>query len=433
MKKNLKVVITGIGPISSLGMGKDEVWQSIVKQKTGLTLEDYFIGKKTSQKFYVHKAKDIDLVNLGIDKNTLTNIETWKGEKDWKDLKYLLAAVKLALDDSKLSFDPEDTKNNIGLVLTHENPGLDEFYKKVIDESYDLLKNQNFLSKEEYFYKFFGKFQKTAYDLQTFMFLFHVAKTFGIHGYSLFINNACASGLYALEAAADTIKSGKCKAVIVAGIDLTSIFKLLWFKSLDMYAEDGKIKPFAKDRDGFVFGEGGAGIVLESLDSALERKANIYSEYLGGGFNSEGWKVTIPDLTGDSYKNIILEALEKTKIKKEKIDLLVPHGVGTTVTDAYEAKAITDVFGKEQTKPLITALKPYVGHNLGSSCLLESAILMMALENSFVPATLNVKDADPKLGIALVTASKKANLKTVAKTACGFAGYNAVSLFKKVK
>ncbi len=431
MNSPRKVVITGIGPISSIGIGKDKVWDSIVKGEAGLSLESYPVDGKTANEFYVHKVKNFNMADFNIDKSALDDIEAWKQDKDWKDLEYLLAMVKLALDDSKLDFDPQDTKNNIGLVLTHENPGLDEFYRKVIDESYDLLKNSNSISKEKYFYDFFGKFQKRAYDLQTFMFLFHLAKAFGLHGYSLFINNACASGLYALEAAADIIKSGKCKAVIVVGADLISIFKLLWFKGIDMYAQDGKIKPFAKDRDGFVFGEGGAALVLESLESAAERKAHIYSEYLGGSFNLEGWKVTIPDLTNDSYKNTILEALKRTETNKEEVDLLVPHAVGTTVSDAYEAKSIRDVFGKGSTKPLITALKPYVGHNLGSCCLLEMAILMMALENNFVPSTLNANEIDPKLSIELITESKESNFKTIMKTACGFAGYNGAVIFRK--
>ena len=142
--------------------------------------------------------------------------------------------------------------------------------------------------------------------------------------------------------------------------------------------QDGLIKPFAIDRKGFVFGDGGTGIVLEDLHSALERKAPIYAEYLGGGFCLESWKVTIPNLISDFYTNTILEALQKAKIKRNEIDLLIPHGVGTTVADAHEAKAITNVFGYFPNKPLITAFKPYVGHTLGNSALLELVISILA-------------------------------------------------------
>ena len=108
---------------------------------------------------------------------------------------------------------------------------------------------------------------------------------------------------------------------------LCLIENYLWFKELGMYPKDGKIKPFSKDRDGFVLGDGGAGIVVESLDSALKRKAHIYAEYLGGGFCLEGWKVAIPNITSDSYRIAMDSALKKANVKKESIDLLVPHGV----------------------------------------------------------------------------------------------------------
>jgi 3-oxoacyl-(acyl-carrier-protein) synthase len=433
MEDNLRIVITGIGPISAIGIGKESIWDSLVKGDRGLTLQDYFIDGKVCEKFYVHKIKNFNMTDFGIDDRILYDIELWKEDDKWEDLKYLLTVVKLALDDSKLIFDKEDTKNKIGLVLLHENPGLDEFYKNIIDASYRMLREKKFISKEKYFYRFFNKFKKQAYDLQTFMFLFHVAKAFGIHGYSLFVNNACASGLYALEAASDMIKSDKCKAVVVAGIDRSTIFKLLWFKGINMYSEDGKIRPFAKDRNGFVFGEGGAGIVLERLDFALERKAHIYAEYLGGGFSLEGWKVIIPNMMNDSYESALAEAIKKTRIRNDEIDLLVPHGVGTIITDNYEAKAITNIFSKNLSRPLITALKPYVGHNLGSCALLETAILMMIMENNFILPTLNVNEVDPKLHIELITEPQRYNIKTVMKSVCGFGGYNSACIFKKIE
>jgi len=427
-----KIVITGIGPISSLGIGKTQIWDSVVKAQVSMRLDKYIVDKGIEKEFYTHRLKNFDLSDFGLNQNIIKDIDSWKKNKNWQDLKHLLAVIKLALDDSKLQFDPKDIENNIGLVIAHENPGLDEFYEKVITESYNLLKDNRNISKEEYFSVFFEKIQKQAYDLQTFMFLFHAAKSFGIHGYSLFVNNACASGLYAIEAAADIIKSGKCDAVIVAAIDRTSIFKLLWFSELGLYPKDGLIKPFAKDRDGFIFGEGGAGLVIESLEHAKKRKAKVYAEYLGGGFSLEGWKVTISDLTSRSYEKTISEALDRCLLKKEDIDLLVPHGVGTSITDAYEAKTISAVFGKKANKPLITALKPYSGHNLGSCALLETAILMMALETGIVPRTLNIKEIDKKLNIDLVTENCRPKLKTIMKLACGFAGYNAASIFRKI-
>jgi 3-oxoacyl-[acyl-carrier-protein] synthase II len=172
---------------------------------------------------------------------------------------------------------------------------------------------------------------------------------------------------------------------------------------------------------------------LEDLDSAIKRKAHIYAEYLSGGFHLEGWKVAIPGITGDSYKIAIETAIKESKVNREDIDLIIPHGVGTKVTDAYEAKAITDVFGKNPKKPVITVFKPYIGHNLGSTALLETVILLLALEKNVIPPTLNCNEVDPKLSIVLVRELTKAKLKTVMKIACGFAGYNASAVFRKIE
>lgn len=433
MVKSRRIVVTGLGPLSAIGMTKKSLWNSIEEGKTGLTLEDYKIGGEKLVSYYVHKISNFDIKNFGIDEHILKDITIWKEQEEPIDLFYLLAVVKLALDDAKINYGDTDKTKGLGLVLTHENPGLDQFYEELVNESYDLLMGDKKISRKEYLLEFYKRFDKRGYDLQTFMLVFHVAKVFNIHQYSIFLSNACASGLFALENASDIIRSGKCNTVVVAGSDHSDIFKYLWFRDLDMYAEDGKIKPFARNRNGFVTGDGGAGIVLEDLETALERKAHIYAEYIGGGFHLEGWKVAVPNITDDSYKTAMTTAINSANINEDDIDLIIPHGVGTKVTDAYEANAINAIFRKNHKMPLITALKPYVGHNLGSTALLETAIMLLSLEKNLIPPTLNCHDIDAKLNINLVTELLKIKLKTVMKTACGFAGYNAAAIFRKVE
>ena len=169
---------------------------------------------------------------------------------------------------------------------------------------------------------------------------------------------------------------------------------------------------------------------METYENAKKRKARIYAEYLGGSFVLEGWKVTYPDISNDLYKDMIAEAIKLSKLKPDDIDLVVPHGVATNVTDKYEAKAISGVFGKKQ--PLITALKPYVGHTLGSIALLETAIMLLGMKNGKVPPTLNCENTDTKLGIEVLKNMKDAdNIKVAMKTACGFAGFNGACVFAK--
>jgi len=432
MDKTKRIVITGIGPLTAAGSGSAEVWNAVANKKTGLTQTEYKIGNESGGKFYVHKIKNFDIKKYGIKEQALNEIQNWKIDDEIIDLYYFLAVIKMALDDTGLEV-TEDNKHSIGMVLMHENIGLDHFYLKVINELSFTGKDDNARpkSKKEFLDCFYGKFHRTGYELQTFMSLHHAAKVFDIHGYSLFINNACASGLYGLEAAADAIRSGKCSQMVVSAVDNSSIFKHMWFDEIKMLAKDGRIKPFASDRDGFTIGDGGAALVLESMESAEKRKAKIYAEYLGGNFVLEGWKVTYPDVANQLYKKMIHELIELTGFKASDIDLIVPHGVAANITDKYEAKAIRDIFGKEKKMPLITALKPYIGHTLGSTALLETAIMLLGLENNKIPATLNCNITDKALGIDVLKETRDAgDTKIAMKTACGFAGYDGGCVFR---
>ncbi len=432
MSKEKRVVITGIGPLASTGIGKDAFWDGILQKRTGLSLKKIKVNGETWESFYAHTIEDFDFTEFNIDKAALAYIKEWKEEDLPIDLYYLIAAVALALKDSEINYEDED--NDIGLVLTHENMGLMELVFKLSHQSFDILRNETEppLSRKQFYEKLYRGCLKSGYDVQTFMTLFHVAKVFNIHNYSLFINNACASGLYALESAAQMIKCGQNSAVVVAASDYTELYKYLWFRDLGLYSSDGQIRPFCNDSNGLVFGDGGVGIVLEDLEHAQRRNADIYAEYLGGGFSMEGWKVTTPQIGSDSYQKAILKAFKQSGVSKDEIELLIPHGVGSQAIDYYESKAITSVFGSNPERPLITTFKPYIGHNLGGSALLETAILLLSLKKKIVLPTLNCLNPDPKFNISLVREKIETELNTVMKICCAFAGYNAAVVFKRL-
>lgn len=432
MKNGQRVVITGIGPLAAGGSGKEKVWKSIADKKTGLGQKEYKIGGESLGAFFLHEIKDFNIEEYGINKQTLNEIKAWKENDEIIDLYYFLASIKMALDDSGLIID-DDKKDAAGMILAHENMGLDHFYMKMINElSFtDTAIAPRPATKKAFLDAFYKKFHRTGYELQTFMSLFHTAKAFNIHGFSLIINNACASGLYALEAASCALRSGKSRYMIVAAVDHSSIFKQMWFNGVNMLAKDGRIKPFASDRDGFTIGEGGAALVLESMESALERKADIYAEYLSGSFVLEGWKVTYPDITNDCYKKAMINAIGSAGLKPSDIDLLIPHGVAANITDRYEAKSITGIFGKNNKRLVVSALKPYIGHTLGSTALLETAITLIGLKKNKIAPTLNCEKIDKTLGLDILTEMQNAdNIKIAMKTACGFAGYDGACIFR---
>ena len=428
-----RIAITGIGPLTAGGSGADSVWDAVTKKRTGLVEKEYKIDGESLGKFYLHEIKDFDINKYSMNRQAMNELKAWKEGDEITDLYYFLAVIKMAIDDSGLEI---DDKNNdtAGLILAHENIGHDHFYMKVVDELSFIGKDASNrpATRKAFLEDFYKKFQRTGYELQTFMPLHHIAKIFNIHGFSMMLNNACASGLYALEAAADAIRSCKCKQMIIAAVDHSNIFKQMWFRDVSMLAKDGRIKPFAVDRDGFTIGDGGAALVMEDMDSAIKRKAKIYAEYVGSNFVLEGWKVTYPDVSNDYYKKMMLKAIESAQLKPSDVDLLIPHGVATNITDRYEAKAITEVFGKSAKKPVISVFKPYIGHTLGSTALLETAIMLISLANGKVPPTLNCENIDKKLGIDILrTMENTDNINVAMKTACGFAGYDAACVFRK--
>ena len=244
MDNKKRVVITGIGPISSVGIGREQFWQGILDKKTNLKKEKVSVDGELWDEFYLHKVDNFDISKFGIDKEKLEDIRAWKEGEEISDLNYLLASVKLALDDSQFDYNAKD--NGLGLVLAHENLGLMPFGYKVSDLAYDMLinKNRSDITKKDFMAKFYRSFLKSGYDVQTFADLFHVARTFNISEYSLFTNNACASGLYSLEAANQIIRCNQAKAVVVASSDCPDIYKYVWFKELGIYSKDGNLPAF---------------------------------------------------------------------------------------------------------------------------------------------------------------------------------------------
>lgn len=429
-----RVVITGIGPISSLGIGCEEIWDSVVKAKTNLVKQRYEINRDVWGEFYLHKMRNFNIKNFHIDKKNFDFINELRTVRyEDTDLYYFMAVIKLALEDSGLIYD--EMHNEIGLIITHENPGIEVFFEELIDTVFEILVkyDNKIVSKLELAKKLYERgCEDRGYNLQTFSYLFSAAKAFNLHGYSLFINNACASGLFAIDSAARQIREGVSPAVVVAAVDNpTKIYKYLWFRKHGLYAEDGITKPFSSEKSGIVFGDGGAALILEELEHARRRGAKIYGEYLGGGFSLEGWKITVPNITDDFYARSFEKALKVSGVHSSEIDFINPHGVGTQITDSYEAIMINKIF--EKYMPLVSAFKPLVGHNLGGSALIELAIAMLSMKNNLVPATLNSNNINEKLRLNIVRDNTEKKLNIVAKMSCGFAGFNGVSIFKKVQ
>ncbi len=431
MPRSKRIVVTGIGPLTSIGTGVDALWKSLLEKKTNIKTEKAVLSGELWQSFKYHKIDNFNIADFNLDKDVLSWIKDWKEGDEITDLFFMLASIKLALDDSKIDYNLED--NEIGLVVSHENISLVPFFEKIMKTAYSILGGTGKkVSQKEFYEQVYKTCYKSGYDVQPFMTLFHAAKVFNIHRHSLFVCNACASGLYAIETASEIIRNEHSPIMVVAASDHADVIKYLWFKDIGIYSKQGLIRPFSKDSDGFIFGDAGIALVLEDYEHAKKRKAKIYAEYLGGGFSLESWQVTMPQVGSNFYQKAIEGALEKSGTKNSEIDLVCPHGVGSHVTDFYESKAINDVFGKGKNVPSVSAFKPYVGHTLGASALLETAILVMCLKNQIILPTLNCDNVNPQYKIKPVNEITKTKLNNVMKTSAAFAGYNAAAVFAKV-
>lgn len=432
MTESNRIVITGIGAISSIGKNPSEIWAALISKKTNVVLKKCYVDGHLWEEFPVHKLVSFSISEFVKDSSVIKWIMDWKDGNRDIDFELFATVVSQALENSGV--DPYASKKDTGLFLVHENQGLENLVNSVVDSAYDVVKKYlddgKALNKLEIFKEVNSKCHKLGYDTQSFMHLFFIAKIFNIHGYSLFSNNACASGLFAIEAAAQQIKNGRLSTAVVAGVDYPDyIYKYLWFKNLNIYANDGLIKPFAVNRNGFVFGEGGGALVLERYDKAMKRKAKIYGEYLGGCFSLESAKVSLPNVSSNLYADTISQALKFCGVSPKGIDLINPHGIGESVTDLHEARSISWAL-KNKSEPFITAFKPYVGHNLGSSALLELCILMMCLDNQYIPPILNCEQVDPRIRLNLVREGISKKITTALKLSCGFAGYNGAIVLR---
>ncbi len=423
-----RIVISGIGSLSSLGIGSESIWKNFVNGKCNVENLSASGFDGILDKFKVYKIKKFSRNIFNFDKKVYSEILYWKNQHKSFDLLYFFSSIQIAIEDSRIK---EKDLKRAGLVLTHENPGVEQFCSDVINETYRMNSLQCFKSKSEYFQKLYHKFTKNVNDLQTFIYLYFVGKMFKIQGYSLFVNNSCASGLFALEAAAESIRSGKSEVVVVASSEHPSIYKHLWFKQLGLLSRRGEIRPFAEGRDGFLCGEGGTAIILESLNHARNRGAKIYAEYLGGSFLLDSWKITLPNVSERNYSRTLQAALRNCNLEAGQVDFVCAHGLGSQLLDLYEARSFQEVFKGRGNMPHITAFKQYVGHTLGNCALLEVVLMVLCLKNDFIVPVMGGSSIDSNIKIQLVKEALERRIKIGLKSVWGFGGYNAAAIFKK--
>ena len=264
----------------------------------------------------------------------------------------------------------------------------------------------------------------------------------GFRGPNFAVVSACASSTNAVIDAFDNIRLGKADVIVTGGseavISAAGVGGFNAMKALSERNDDPKTasRPFDKDRDGFVMGEGAGALVLESLDHALARGAKIYCEIAGGGATGDAYHITAPHPDGLGANNVMKAALNDAGMKPEEIDYINVHGTSTPLGDIAETKAILNVFGNHSYSLNISSTKSMTGHCLGAAGALEALACILAVTKDVVPPTINHftddPELDPKLNFTFNTAQKRTVNAALSNT-FGFGGHNASIIIKKYK
>jgi 3-oxoacyl-[acyl-carrier-protein] synthase II len=409
-----RVVITGLGAITPVGSGKEEFWNSIVSGKSGVGYVTKFDTKDHDVKIAA-EVKDFDPTE-------------YMGKKDAKRMdlfsQYAIAATKQALEDSGIDLEKVDL-DRAGTIIGSGIGGVStlESEKEKMDE------------------KGPGRISPLFIPMMiSNMAAGQVSMAFGLKGSSMTITTACASATHAIGEAFRMIKYGNLDFAVTGGTESSitplSMGGFISMKALSANNDNPQSasRPFDRNRDGFVMGEGAGIVVLEDLNHALQRGATIYAEIIGYGSTSDAFHITQPDPDARGARNAMEMAVNEGNIKLEDVHYINAHGTSTYFNDKLETLAIKTLFGDHASKINISSTKSMTGHLLGAAGGIEAIATTLALKEGIIPPTINYDTQDEECDLNY-TPNKAVHrdIEHALSNSLGFGGHNASILLKKYK
>ena len=397
-----RVVVTGLGLVTALGSGVEKSWSGFlngVDAASEVTLFDTSLYKT----HYACEIKDfVDETGFGRDK------------QDNYVNKFAHAAVKEALNDSGLQNSHAYDRDRFGIALGSLAAEIVPFER--------LLKSD--LSKKT---NGFDANVASCYPPNSIT--NYLSEVFDLTGPSMVSLNACSSGNHAISWAYDMISCGNADVMVVGGSETINITEYTHFHNVKALAPE-KCTPFDKNRSGLLIGEGAGILIIESLDFALKRNADIYAELKGVGLSCDGFHMTAPHPEGAGAISAMKEALYTANLSVDEIDYISAHGTGTPLNDKSESLAIHTIF-KERTKEIpCSSVKSMIGHPMGAASAIESVVSCLAIRNSVVPPTINYTTMDPECAIDCVpNTAREVKVRNVINNSFAFGGNNAVLIF----
>ena len=412
MAQGRRVVITGLGTVSPNGNDVSSTWESIVNGQSGVELIEKFDTSEFTTKFGA-SVKDFDK-NENIDPKDSRRLDPF--------IQFGLAATAEAIKDSGINLNDHDL-DRIGVSIGSGIGGLETIEKNSL-----ILKDKGPKRISPFFVP--GSIINMASGT--------VAIKYGLRGPNLSMVSACSSAGHSIGYSARSIAYGEVDIMVTGGAEAAmSPLGLAGFnaaKALSTRNDSPKeaSRPWDKDRDGFVLGEGSGILILEDLESAKKRSAKIYAEIIGFGMSDDAFHMTAPAEDGKGAKLAMKNSLIDAEIDFSKIDHINAHGTSTPLGDVVESRAIRELFSNDADNILVSSTKSMTGHLLGAAGAIESIFSILSLNDNVIPPTINLENPDNEANLRLVakeTVSKKIN--HVMNNTFGFGGTNVSLIFKK--
>lgn len=408
-----RVVITGIGAVTSLGLTVEESWQSLLTGRSGIGP----ITRFDSSILPVHIAGEVK----GFQPETF--MDRKEARRSSRAAQLVVAAVRMAIADARLP-EPLPCSDRVGTVVGTGAGGLE-----VADRELMTLRTRGFDRV--------SPFALTGFLAN--MPAYHVSLITGAHGPINTVVAACASGTQAISDAAELIRTGRADLVVAAGveglIDLTSIGSFARINALSTDNDDPAhaCRPFDKTRNGTVLSEGSGALILERLDHALARNATIYGEVLGYASSSDAYHITAPDPQAGGMVRSMRWALQDAGIEPEQVDYINAHGTGTPLNDSLETLAIKKVFGEAAYRIPVSSSKAVLGHALGGTGAIEAIFCLLSMRDAMAPPTWNYTEADPECDLDYVpNQPRPAILNVVVSNSFAMGGHNCCLVLRRV-
>lgn len=386
------IAVTGIGMVTALGRTVEDNWSALKNCRHGLGRLTLFPSPRCSG-FPVAQVPD----NNNIGNNYVNNSRTCH---------FAVHAARCAFDDAGLQSLSSSERDNIGIVMGICTGGMFEseyFLEKYLNEN---IMDTSLLQTHS-----------CAVSANT------IADLLALGGARCTVSSACASGTEAITVACDMLISGQAQIILAGGADSLTRLTVNGFCSLLVVSPDG-CRPFDANRNGMNLGEGAAVLVLETLESARRRCANIYAYVAGWNGTSDAFHETMPLPDGQGIYNAMMSALEVAQLKPDQISYINAHGTGTIDNDLSEGRAILRLFG--DNVPLVSSTKRFFGHTLAAAGAIEAIVCILAIKNQTVPANLGFQCTDPQIGLTPVTKTINAQVHTALSNSIGFGGNNSV-------